>query len=289
MRFGESLEVIAVKSVETWRLIRKFFRHVPSLGFVAAAAVLFCEASARKPLAQLVKPLSVERLKVRPTGYAHPIRFRRVGTDVAVVRQMLVSREYQPVASLRGVRLIVDCGANIGLSAYYLLHCHPKARLIAIEPDPENCALCRQNLEAFGDRATVLQAAVWPENSRLRIVPASRSGGAWSLEVEPWATGEVEGLTIPEILHRVGAAGPIDLLKADIEGAETDLFRTTPPWLDITRNIAIELHSEVADATFTRALERYRYERRQVSEVTVIYGLRPAPAATTTSDGHRRG
>ena len=278
MQFGQTLEVIAVKSAETWRLVRKFFRHIPSLGFLAAAAVFFCEASVRKPLAQLVKPLAVERLKVRPAGYAHPIRFRRVGSDVAVVEQMLVSQEYRPVASLRDVRLILDCGANIGLSAYYLLHYHPQARLIAIEPDAENCALCRQKLQPFGDRAMVLQAAVWPENARLRIIPASRQGGAWSLEVEPWATGNVEGLTIPEILRRANATGPIDLLKADIEGAETALFRTAPSWLNITRNIAIELHSSMADATFTRALERYRYERRQVSEVTVIYGLRPASA-----------
>jgi FkbM family methyltransferase len=275
MQFGGILEVIAVKSSETWRLVRRFFRHVPSLGFLAAAAVFFCEASTRKPLAYLVKPLAVERVKVRPHGYAHPIRFRRVGTDVAVVRQMLVSREYQPVASLRDVRLIVDCGANIGLSAYYLLHCHPKARLIAIEPDAENCALCRQNLRPFADRAVVLQAAVWPENTRLRIVPASRQSGAWSLEVEPWTAGDVEGLTIPEILRRADAKGPIDLLKADIEGAETELFRGAPSWLGMTRNIAIELHDGVAEATFSRALDGYRYERRQVSEVTIIYGLRP--------------
>jgi FkbM family methyltransferase len=277
MQFGETLEVIAVKAAESLRMLRKFFRHVPSLGFLTAAAIFFCEASTRKPLAQLVKPLSIERVKVRPAGYEHPIRFRRVGSDVAVVRQMLVSQEYRPVASLRDVRLIIDCGANIGLSAYYLLHCHPKARLVAIEPDAENCALCRQNLQPFGDRAIVLQAAVWSENTRLRIIPASREGGAWSLEVEPWAAGNVEGLTIPEILHRVNASGPIDLLKIDIEGAETELFRTAPSWLHITRNIAIELHGGVADATFSRALEGYRFERRHVREVTVIYGLH-APA-----------
>ena len=275
MRFAGTLEVIAVKSAETWRLVRKFFRHVPSLGFLAAAAVFFCEASARKPLSHLVKPLSVERVKVRPSGYSHPIRFRRVGTDVKVLQQMLVSREYQPVASLRNVRLIIDCGANIGLSAYYLLHWHPKARLIAIEPDAENCGLCRQNLQPFGDRAVVLQAAVWPENTRLRIVPASRTGGAWSLKVEPWPSGDIEGLTIPEILHRADATGPIDLLKVDIEGAETELFRGAPAWLGMTRNIAIELHNDVADRTFSRALEGHRYERRRVSEVTTIYGLRP--------------
>ena len=276
MRLTQPLGVVAGKAAETWRLFSVFVRRVPSLGFIAAFTIFLCEASVRKPLALLVKPLAIERVKVRPAGYHHPVKFRREGTDGAVFSQILIRREYLPVASLKNVRLIVDCGANIGLSAYYLLHCHPRARLIAVEPDPENCALCRQNLAPFSDRAVVLQAAVWPENRRLRIVPSSRSGGAWSLEVEPWPAGDVEGLTIPEVLRRANVTGPIDLLKADIEGAESELFRDPPAWLEQTRNIAIELHTPAADTTLTRALANYRYERRQVNELTFFYDVHPA-------------
>ncbi len=273
MPFPRGVALVGGKVAEAWRLLRWFFRLIPSLGFATAFAVFVCEATTRKPLAQLVKPLAVERVKVRPAGYLHPIRFRRAGTDVAVVAQMLVTKEYLPVASLKKVRLIIDCGANIGLSAYYLLHCHPHARLIAIEPDPQNCELCRENLAPFADRVTVMQAAVWPANHRLRIVPASRERGPWALEVEPWENGDVEGLTIPEILARAHESGPIDLLKADIEGTETELFRHRPPWLSVVRNIAIELHTPEADATFRSALEDYTFERRQEKELTIIYGL----------------
>lgn len=275
MRLTHPLSVVAGKTAETWRLFGVFVRRVPSLGFLAAATIFFCEASVRKPLAQLVKPLAVERVRVRPAGYHHAVKFRREGTDGAVFSQVLIRREYLPVASLKNIRLIVDCGANIGLSAYYLLHCYPQARLIAVEPDPENCALCRQNLAPFSNRVVVFQAAVWSENRLLRIVPNSRTGGAWSLAVEPWPTGDVEGLTIPEILRRANVTGPIDLLKADIEGAETELFRDASSWLDQTRNMAIELHTTVAEATLTRALARYQHERLQVNETTFIYGVRP--------------
>jgi FkbM family methyltransferase len=269
------LALVSGKVSETFRLIRRFHRHIPSLGFSAAAVVFFCEASTRRPIAPLLAHFAAERVKVKPSHYQYPIRFRRVGSDLAVFSQMLVRREYAPVAKLRDVRLIVDCGANIGLSAYYLLHCYPQARLIAIEPDAENYALCRQNLAPFADRSMVMQAAVWRENGWLRIVPASRHGGAWALKVEPWHGGDVEGVTIPEILRRADEHGPIDLLKVDIEGAEVALFEARPEWLAMTRNIAIELHGPEADATFTRALDGYGYERRQADELTIAYDLKP--------------
>ena len=82
-------------------------------------------------------------------------------------------------------------------------------------------------------------------------------------------------MTIPKILQLADARAPIDLLKVDIEGAKTEVFRGSPSWLAQTRNIAIELHSTLADETVTRAIEGYQYERRRAHELTIIYGLRP--------------
>jgi len=274
MRLPPVVSLLFGKTAAAWLLVYRFLRHIPSIGFGAAAIILFCEVLMRHPIVQLVEPKTIERVRLRPAGYPHPVQLRRAGTDVKVFSQMLVRREYEPVSKLRNVGLIVDCGANIGLSAYYLLHCYPSARLIAIEPDPDNCALCRQNLAPFGSRAVVMQAAVWPENRQLRIAPGSRKAGSWALEVEPSETGEVEGLTIPEILRRANAAGPIDLLKVDIEGAETRVFASSPSWLDWTRNIAIELHGPPAVAAFRGALDGYHYEQRLSHELTLIYGLR---------------
>ncbi len=263
-------------------LLRNYIHRVPRLGLLAATILFFAEASTRHPLMPLVKPFAPERLKLTPRGYGHPISFRRAGTDVAVLRQVLLDDEYLPVAGLRDVRLIVDCGANIGLSAYYLLHHYPAARLIAVEPDPENCALCRHNLAPFSDRTTILQGAIWSENRRLRIVPSSRGLGSWALRVEGWDGGEVEGLTLVEILRRSGHHGPIDLLKMDIEGAEEEVFRDAPRWLDVTRNIAIELHGAAAEACLSRALASYSYEWRRAHELTLVLDLRHVPGSMPT-------
>jgi FkbM family methyltransferase len=268
--------LIAGRLASFWQLLRSSARQIPSLGFVAAATLFFCEASTRKPIVHIVRPHAMERVRVKPIGYPHPVVVRRIGSDRNVLSQMFVRREYAPVSSLRDVKLIVDCGANIGLSAYYLLHCYPAARLIAVEPDDENCRLCRENLSPFQDRVTVLNAAVWSDRQRLRIIPESRRDGSWSLEVEPWSSGDVEGLALPDILSRAGASGPVDLLKVDIEGAEIEVFRHSPAWLAETRNIAIELHGAAADAAFTRALAGYQFERRHAGELTILYGIRAA-------------
>jgi FkbM family methyltransferase len=277
-QLDRGIRVAIGKVANATALFRGFLRQIPRLGLGASARAFVAEASTRRPLSTLVRPFVPERLTLRPSGYRHSLMLRRVGTDLAVLRQMLVKEEYSPVSSLRRVRLIVDCGANIGLSSYYLLHRYGEAHVIAVEPDEANCALCRSNLAAFGERATVLQAAVWPENRRLRIVPASRARGSWALRVEPDENGDIEGLTLDEILRRAGKHGPIDLLKMDIEGAETEVFGGSPAWLAMTRNIAIELHGDEAHDTFIHALDGYQYEERTVDEITVIYGLHPMTA-----------
>jgi FkbM family methyltransferase len=224
-----------------------------------------------------------ELLTITPTSYKYPLTMRRADTDTAVVRQVLALEEYREVSSLDGIHLIVDCGANIGVSAYYFLHHYPHSRLIAIEPDERNCNLCRRNLEPFGARAIVLQAAVWSEARPLRIAPSSRTRGSWAFRVEPASaqTADVEGLTIHGILERAGLQGPIDLLKIDIEGAELEVFRQSPAWLDMVRHIAVELHSPAARQAFLAALAPYDHTMDESGESTIVRDLRRRPPSPT--------
>jgi FkbM family methyltransferase len=200
-------------------------------------------------------------------------------TDKAVVRQVLGQNEYAQVSHLADVRLIVDCGANVGVTSYYLLHQYPQARLIALEPDVQNYTLCRRNLEPFGRRAVVMRGALWSACRPLRIAPESRRRGSWALSVEPadGGTADVEGLTLVELLKRADVPGPIDLLKIDIEGAETEVFRRDTGWLDLARNLVIELHSPEARATFAAALAPFEFVREESGESTIVRDLRRIP------------
>src|SRR5882724_4195678 len=46
--------------------------------------------------------------------------------------------------------LILDCGANIGLSVIYFKKLNPSVKVIAFEPDNANFELLKKNIESFG-------------------------------------------------------------------------------------------------------------------------------------------
>jgi FkbM family methyltransferase len=268
-------------------LFRGYVRLIPRLGLLAASVLFLAEASERKPISRIVGPLAPKLLTIKPPGYRFRLIVRRGDTDKAVVRQVLGFEEYGPVAHLPNVKLIVDCGANVGVTSYYLLHRYPNARLIALEPDAGNYMLCRRNLEAFGSRAVVIRGALWPECRPLRISPSSRARGSWALSVEPAEAhdGEVEGLTLSELLKRAGVEPPIDLLKIDIEGAETEVFRAGGECLTLARHLVIELHSPAARTTFAAALAPFDYTREESGESTIVRDLRPRVSRDSRGTG----
>jgi FkbM family methyltransferase len=90
-----------------------------------------------------------------------------------------------------------------------------------------------------------------------------RRTGAWGFSIveKPADTAtstfihEVQTTTVPEIITDFGSTG-IDLLKLDIEGAERDLFISSPLWVKSVRVLFVELHDRIAPgcvAAFARA------------------------------------
>src|SRR5262249_55744951 len=95
-------------------------------------------------------------------GVPQPIVLRRHSSDFEVFRQVFLDQHYGrlPVSD---ARIIIDAGANVGLSALFFLRAYPRARVIALEPDPANYAMAARNLRAYRGRCTLLPAALWPQ------------------------------------------------------------------------------------------------------------------------------
>jgi FkbM family methyltransferase len=189
--------------------------------------------------------------------------------------QIFGALEYGPIPESVSPGLIVDCGAYAGYSAVSFLERYPEAELIAIEPDPGNAAIARQNLAPYGERATLIEAAVWPHTTPLRMRRgAFGDGREWSFQVEacpPGETPDVEGIALEDVF----ASRTVDLLKVDIERGELELFSGPCPWLRLVRTIAIELHGRDCEEVFHRALEGYAYEEFSAGEITFCCDLRP--------------
>ena len=198
------------------------------------------------------RPKWTRRLRIK--GYCYPIYYRIGTSDLDVIAQVLLRREYECVAHERQVSLIIDCGANIGCTSFFLLHRYSEARVIVVEPDPHNFAMCRRNLEPFGDRVVLVNSGVWPTASPLRVERGSyRDGREWTFQVRPTDEGErpdLMGTTVFDLIEGSGHKR-VDLLKIDIESAETQLFsKNTEKWLPKTRCLVIELHGADCEQVF---------------------------------------
>lgn len=177
--------------------------------------------------------------------------FVRPGTsDLEVLLSTFVYHGLRhPYLPLRP-RVIVDAGANTGLSTLWFSLQYPQARIVAIEPETENFRLLQRNV-ANRPRIEARQAALWPRRTRLKF--AGHANQPWMFSVHERRDGEVEVVTPDELVRKYGR---IDILKLDIEGAEKDLFSPTrTPWLDRVGLLIIELHDRMRPGC-SRALYR---------------------------------
>jgi FkbM family methyltransferase len=206
---------------------------------------------------------------LHPATLLHPVELRLASTDAEVYGQVITAQEYAAVIG-EDARVIVDCGANIGLTSAFFLSRLPQASVIAIEPFAANADLCRHNLAPYGARAKVIEAAIW--NRCTRLVLDTAGGSEWGVRVRPAAPnehGDIAAIDIPSLgLPR------IDILKIDIEGSEEDLFsETEQSWLKSVSNIAIELHGSARENRFFAALAGYRYDLARSGELTLCRNI----------------
>jgi FkbM family methyltransferase len=148
--------------------------------------------------------------------------------------------------------VVIDLGANIGLTVrLWSRHFSPRA-IVAVEPDRANLALCSRN--AGSSAPTDLRLFECFVGDAAGSAGIDRGLGTWAYRMDRTERGtNVEAIpvrTVPDILAEAGfASGEIDLLKCDIEGSEAALFHGGPGWLSRVRAVLAEVHDPyTADA-----------------------------------------
>jgi FkbM family methyltransferase len=217
------------------------------------------------------------RITINPARAQHELLMRTGNSsDYRVAEQVFKDRNYATIEALPNVRKMIDCGANVGYTSACLLSHHPAASVIAVEPDQENWLLCQRNLKSYGDRATVLRAAVWGSDRKLAVT----SGGSpleWARQVSeaPGSNHDdiVEGMTMRRLMELSG--GVVDIVKMDIEWAELDIFKADTSWLASVRNLAIELHDDECRRVFFKAMNQWNFDLELTNELTLCLNIRP--------------
>jgi FkbM family methyltransferase len=137
--------------------------------------------------------------------------------DLLTVNEVFCRLDY---SAPDDVAVVVDVGANIGISALYFLTRNAESRCYLYEPVPLNVERLERNLTAFRRRYVLRQAAVWDRGGTVAfgVESTGRYGG---IGVAAPRQVEVDCLPVNQVLEDVLAQEErIDVLKIDTEGAE---------------------------------------------------------------------
>lgn len=207
-------------------------------------------------------------VRAQPRALSEPVYLRLGGSDFAVLQELCPAREgeYDVVKglSLGDEPYIVDLGANVGLSVRLWREWFPRARVLAVEPDPDNFALIKRNNADAGrlgeEEATVALARVCvaAQEGEVQLI---RSNLPWAFHmsrdvVNSGGSLKTQAITMEKLLEEADAPGTVDLLKCDIEGAERELFESCRGWIHRVRFFVVETHDGWGAEDLAAALRR---------------------------------
>jgi len=218
---------------------------------------------------------NVGEIQLRLARSGREVALRLGTTDMQCFEEVFLDQEYKPPFPIKP-KVIVDAGANIGMTTLYYAQIYPDARIIAIEPEPSNFEMLVKNCGNLAN-VTLVKGAIWCEDRQLKFENPMAEKWAFSVvesrESSPSDLQDVMALTVPGIMNRIGA-DRIDILKLDIEGSEVELFRSgADAWLGTIRQIVIELHDRLRPGcaqSFYSAIGRRVYSQESRGQTIFI-------------------
>jgi FkbM family methyltransferase len=200
-------------------------------------------------------------IKFESKEFQHPIYLRNNTSDIPTFYQICYELDYE-LDYDESPKIILDCGANIGLSTIFFKNKFPNSKIIAIEPEESNYQMLLRNTCKY-EGVNTLKRGIWNKNTNLIVEDIGL--GCWGFvvkEVENENDNTIKSISIDEIIKKNNIKY-IDLLKIDIEGSEKELFElNTDKWLPYVKNIIIELHDrfkEGCNDTVFKAINEYDF------------------------------
>ena len=144
--------------------------------------------------------------------------------------------------------LIIDAGGYIGTAAIAISKIYPKAKILSIEPSPENFRILQKNIEKYSNISALNYALT--DGSTKEIELHSRPTGHWGYTIMhlPKETNIHDGnvtvrcISLSDLVDNYTDVG---ILKLDIEGAELHLMLHTSEPLQKIPVVLAELHDHI--------------------------------------------
>lgn len=175
--------------------------------------------------------------------------------DWATIHQIFINTEYSTEAFAQGKeiqsyysdprrpkrKLILDLGANVGISAVFFSLKYPGSKIVCVEPASANLYLLGLNSRHIAG-VEILHAAVGPTAGKIKLFdPGVGNNGFRTFGPPDQVIEDVDVITVQDLMGRNPDCEPF-LIKIDIEGAEKHLFSSNTNWIDAFKVIVIETH-----------------------------------------------
>lgn len=260
----QTIERLLRRIADNMRYVRCFSSWTARAWYLSARAASLLGASSKT--VQDLTGRAGGLVNVR--GYRFDVRYN--SADIAVLHpgHERETREwFQALFNARGrAGVFIDVGAHCG--SYAICNESGFDRIIAVEPHPDNFQALTRNIELsrLSDRIQPHQVAVGATTGSGRLFLATDDMHTLLPTQRGVNSIVVRQLTIDDLLAQCGVAPDcVRVLKADIEGAESDLIRGGGGLL--TRghpDLVLEANGEAAVVTLVELLapHHYRLTRR---------------------------
>jgi FkbM family methyltransferase len=198
------------------------------------------------------------RLRLAPKSELD-ITVRTFSGDLFILLEVLMDRCYHipdTVLPPEKVRVILDCGANIGLTSLYFASRYPSARIFSVEPSLDNFQLLKCNVAAEPRIVPVHGALVGRERDNVRMTTHKPAWGNFIVEDDDGV--EVPAFTVDQIMKHFDLSC-IDLLKVDIEGGEKEVF-ANGHFISQVGLVIVELHDDYHLNDFARDVANWGFQ-----------------------------
>lgn len=183
-----------------------------------------------------------ESFRIRQLG-GQPVVCRPGTSDFAVLFDTFHGKYHLPQHPLPPECVIVDLGANIGLTVADFAYKYPRARIVAVEMDSANIKLAFRNTQFCRSRCQLVHAAVW--RCEGEIAYGGRAEYAFAVKAvkadEKVPSRRSPARTLDSIFDEYKVK-TVDYLKMDIEGTESVVISNEMDWIKRVRCMKIEVH-----------------------------------------------
>jgi FkbM family methyltransferase len=202
------------------------------------------------------REVEIERLKLIPrfnSGISNLLEKPVAFIDSAsflFIQDELFNKEIYKFKSDIPNPLIIDAGANIGLSVIYFKTLYPKSEIIAFEPDSKAFEVLKKNIKTYNfEKVKLIKKALWNEETTLKFYSEGADGGRNALPSDKENIINVEAIRLRNYLNN-----KVDFLKIDIEGAEYTVIKDCQDLLINVKLIFVEYHSFISGEQYLAEL-----------------------------------